>query len=570
MLKTIDVKTLVKMFKSGSDLIAKNYEYMNELNVFPVPDGDTGTNLKITTKNSIELTIQKIKEDTTLFEFGSIFSRQLLMNARGNSGVIFSQIIKGFFEPIKEDTTCIDPKLFIECIKTAKEKSYKSVINPIEGTILTIVRICSEKLENKEFTSINLLLKELIKISLNALKQTPDMLPSLKEANVVDSGGYGLCKFFEGLYIAIIEKGNPELEDSIVEEADVAMTHNKLNFIKTKERSEISEEGFGYCCEFIISLNFITVNNQKNKIPFNRDEFQKKVLKFSDSLVLVEDEDIIKIHLHSVDPYKFLQLGQKYGEFLKIKIENMTLQYLEMHPDLDGETLFKTDKLTSESKIIITAPSQEIGEYFIEKYNVSAFINTEKSGNPSTSEIISTIKSVNSENIILIVDDTNIILSAEQAIELIGKDYKVSLIKGKNIIEALFSCKSFSDKIDVNSNYKIMSKIIKKGSSASISTSIKSAKFKNVVVNKDDYIGIMNKEIIASDKELSSLTLKVIDKLFASFKLKKTSEFYLIYGKDVLMKTIRNIEKYVNEKYGVNCNIINGKQLIYNFFMGIK
>lgn len=570
MLKTIDAKTLIKLFGFGSELIAKNYEYMNELNVFPVPDGDTGTNLKITTKNAIQLTIQKITDDTTLFEFGTIFSRQLLMNARGNSGVIFSQIIKGFFEPIKDNINEITPDLFIDCLKAAKEKSYKSVINPIEGTILTIIRVCSEKLSNKKFESINTLLKELVKISSDTLKQTPEMLPSLKEANVVDSGGYGLCKFFEGLYFGISSKKDSEFDQQVEDEEINVAVQNKFNFIKNAARNDISEEGFGYCCEFIIGLDFITIDNQKNKLPWDKDDFEKKMLKFSDSIVLVFDTDIVKIHLHSIEPYKFLELGQKYGEFLKIKIENMTLQYLEMHPDLDNKSLFKTDVLPTNTKIIITAPSQTIGDFMMENYNVSAFINTEQSGNPSTNEIINIIKSVNSENIIFIIDDSNIILSAEQAIEFIGNKYHINLIKGKNIIESLFSCTAFNNNQDMNTNYKSMLKVIKKSHSAMISSSIKFGKFKNVVVNKDDYIGIINKEIMAADKNIDILTTKVIDKLFASYKSKKINEFYLIYGKNILVKSIRNIEKYVNEKYGINCNMIEGKQSVYNFFIGIK
>lgn len=570
MLKAIDVKTLIKIFGFGSELIAKNYEYMNELNVFPVPDGDTGTNLKITTQNAIQLTIQKVTGDTTLFEFGTIFSRQLLMNARGNSGVIFSQIIKGFFEPIKDNTKEIDPDLFIECLKAAKEKSYKSVIDPIEGTILTIIRVSSQKLSDKKFDSIDTLLKELVKISSSTLKETPEMLPSLKEANVVDSGGYGLCKFFEGLYLGISSKENSVISEQTIDDEDNVAVQNKFNFIKNAARNNISEEGFGYCCEFIIGLDFITVDNQRNKLPWDKNDFEKKMLKFSDSVVLVDDVDIVKIHLHSTEPYKFLQLGQKYGEFLKIKIENMTLQYLEMHPDLDNKSLFRTSELSTDTKIIMTVPSQTIGDYMKDNYNVSAFINTERSGNPSTNEIINIIKGVDSENIIFIIDDSNIILSAEQAIEFIGNKYHIDLIKGKNIIESLFSCISFNKQWDISSNYKSMLKMIKKSHSAMISSSIKFGKFKSVIVNKGDYIGIINKEIIAADKNIDSLVMKTIDKLFSSHKIKKINEFYLIYGKGTLIKSLRNIEKYVNEKYGINCNIIDGNQLVYNFFIGIK
>lgn len=255
------------MFEGGCKTILKNFEYMNELNVFPVPDGDTGSNLKITTNSTLDLVKQSVSSTTTLYELSKLISRQLLMNARGNSGVIFSQIFRGFFDPITEDTTEIDVKLFKECLIKAKEKAYKSISNPIEGTILTIIRVISEEVNKNEFSDLEELLKFVNTTGFEALKTTPDLLPSLKEAKVVDSGGYGLCKFFEGMYLVLT--GEEIVEDDLTnknEEITNISATSKVTFINNKERLEISEEGFGYCCEFIIELNFKTTENQAGKL----------------------------------------------------------------------------------------------------------------------------------------------------------------------------------------------------------------------------------------------------------------------------------------------------------------
>lgn len=571
-MKNIDATTLMNMFVSGTDLIAADFEYINELNVFPVPDGDTGTNLKITTKSAIEATMQKLSPNFTLFEFGSVYCRQLLMNARGNSGVIFSQIIRGFFESINESTKTIDSALFIKCIHTAKEKAYKSVSNPVEGTILTIVRLCDEHFVNKKFDDIQKFLKELIQVSLAALKQTPDMLPSLKEANVVDSGGYGLCKFFEGIYLATTDK-SPNKKKEIVDSEEKALNikgTSKVNFIQNASRLEISEEGFGYCCEFILQANFITTEDQKPKLKWNKTKFENELLEFGDSIILIVDEDIIKLHMHAVEPYKFLQAGQKYGEFLKIKIENMTQQYLDSHPEVNPKTLFKKNKLKNECAIVATVPSAEIAELYKSEFGILATINTAKSGNPSTNEIITQIKSVHSKNVIVVTDDSNIILSAEQAAELVKDKYNVSIVRGKNIIESFFACMDFSESKDLLANTKSMTKIVKKTFSALVSTSIKSAKFKNVIVEKGNHIGIINKEIVVADVNILPVVYFLINKLINGSFLKKISMVYVIYGKNTLVKDLRALEKYVNENFGIKCKLINGNQEIYNFYIGVQ
>lgn len=570
-MNSINAKVFLQIFEGGCRAISKNFEYMNELNVFPVPDGDTGTNMKITTSSALELVKSNVNSDTSLFDITKLLARQLLMNARGNSGVIFSQIFRGFFEPIDEQTTEIDCQLFIKCIKSAKEKAYKSISNPVEGTILTIIRMVDEDLDNNNnFTSVIDLLEHITKVSLSVLKKTPNMLPSLKEAKVVDSGGFGLCTFFEGMFQVISGKEKNEDEDikAVTTEIKDISTNSKTTFITNPSRFEISEEGFGYCCEFIIQLNFKTTENQKAKLKWVKSVFEKELLEIGDSLIIINDNEIVKIHMHSLTPYKVLEIGQKYGEFLKIKIENMTKQFLDNHPEISSKELFKKYRMTNEIRIVATVPTKEIAEYYANEFNIQNTIITEISGNPSTNDILTAIKNANSKNIIVITDDSNIILSAEQAALLYKDKGNVQIARCKNTMESIFACLTFDPNISISENIKEINKIIKKSNTGLLSTSVKTAKFNDVYVEKGNYIGIMDKKIVLAEKVSEVAAISLIKKM--KYKSRKAQMVYLVYGLDIPIREVRNIEKFVNESFGIKCKLILGNQKLYKYFIGIQ
>lgn len=571
-MKSIDGKTLIKMLENGCKLISDSCDYMNELNVFPVPDGDTGSNMKITSTSALDSTKAKLDENPTVHEIGVLFCRQLLMNARGNSGVIFSQIIRGFFEPIQESDKTIDVDLMIKCFIAGKEKAYKSISNPVEGTILTVIRFVSEKIVETKFSSIEDLLHKVVKVALDALSKTPDFLPSLKEAKVVDSGGYGLCKFLEGMYTQISKDSSDTKDDSEIKTAEQKIssisTSSKNMFIQNTNKYEISEEGFGYCCEFIIQTDFKVSEDQSKKLKFNKSEFEKELLSFGDSLVLVHDKEIVKVHMHSFEPYKFLQTGQKYGEFLKIKVDNMTLQFLENHPEISPKDLFKKFKLSDDIKIVATVPSKKVAEYYKNEFNISNTIITEDVGNPSTNDIMNQISATHSKNVIVITDDSNIVLSAEQAIELSDYKLNVTVCRGKNLMESYVACMAFNPNLSLKENQRAMDKQIRKISTGLISTSVKTAKFGSVFVEKNDVIGIFDKKIVLAEKSTEFAIISLINKL--KQKVKKPSIVYLIYGEGITLREVRNIEKYVNEKFGIKCRIIEGKQKLYQYYVGMQ
>ncbi|MDE6893829.1 MAG: DAK2 domain-containing protein [Malacoplasma sp.] len=570
-MKNLEKKVLISMFENGANEIAKNCEYINELNVFPVPDGDTGTNMKITAVSAVENLKKQINPDSSLYDVGKIFCRQLLMNARGNSGVIFSQIIRGFFQPVEENTKDLSIELILKCFVSAKEKAYKSISNPVEGTILTIIREISEQL--KEENDVETLFKNALKIGLDALKKTPDILPSLKEAKVVDSGGYGLCKFIEGMYNCLIDtSGKSEsLDNSEIEQqkesVDQISVTSKNTFIQGQSRNDIVEEGFGYCCEFIIQKDFITHEKQPEKLKFNLKKFEKELMLVGDSLVTVDDNDIVKVHIHSILPWMVFEIGQKYGEFLKIKADNMTLQYLENHPDISPEDLFSKFSLTDDPKIVATCPSKKIAEYLKTEFGIENVIITEETGNPSTNEIINQINKAKSKNILVLTDDSNIILSAEQAADFCKNRCEVVVLKSKNIVDVISACLVYNADKLISENIRAMNRAIRKQDTAVLSTSVKTSKFNGVHVEKGDFIGIYDKKIILSEKNREMAVKNLIRKLVE--KNKKAKTLYVIYGNGITIREIRNIEKFANENFGIKCKLIDGGQKLYQYYIGI-
>ncbi len=565
-MKSLNTKTILKMIEFGSNKISENFEYINDLNVFPVPDGDTGINMKTSIIGAYEMV--KNMDDITLFEFAKNFNRQLLMNARGNSGVIFSQIFRGFFDPIKEGQNELSFKELPDCFLAAKERSYKSVSSPIEGTILTLIRMLSEEIQAKKdtFNDVKEIFSYVEKRSFEIVEMTPDMLPSLKESGVVDSGAYGLAIFFQGMYEAIDNGNTNELVVQTKKIVKKTTPTKKVSFIDSPERQEIYEEGFGYCCEFICQLNYKLFPEQVKKSNFNMDSFEKELLSIGNSLVLVLNDDLVKVHIHTFEPYRMLEIGQKYGEFLKIKIENMTEQFFEKNSEVPRNELLKSMKLSDKTKIIVTVPTQKYGKFLKSEFGISTFINTEKTGNPSINDFINKIEEVKSKNIIIIIDDSNIILSAEQAIQLKSNNINFLLIKARNPLEMMSALMSLEIEADFKTNLRYMNKAIQSSKIGMISTSVKTLKTKKGLhVQKGNYIGIENKEIISSNENIVEASINLIKKIIGKEKPKL---IYLLQGKDTNGNDISKIEKFINEQYGIKCKKILGEQKTFNLYFG--
>lgn len=569
---TISVKKLKDMFINGAKFVSNEYEYINELNVFPVPDGDTGTNLKITIDGACESV--KIIDHSDLFTLGKQFSRGLLMNARGNSGVIFSQIIKGFTSDFKEGQTEIDIEGLINAFALATKVAYESMTTPIEGTILTVIRETSEslkQLDNKKITNIQSLFEIICKNAKVSLQKTPEILPDLKEAGVVDSGGYGLCCFLNGMN-ACLNQTSEIISQKTHTKEEHAEGHivDKKSFI---ENLRDKNEGFGYCTEFIMILKSKVTLEQKNKDDFDLSYFEKIMNKLGDSLAVVVDDNIVKLHIHTTRPYSVLEEASAFGEFSKIKIENMTLQFLQNNPgstlESINETKYKVKRnLSKKVKIIATVPSNEIATIFNDTFNIENLIITDINGNPSISDFYKIINLTNSSNIIVIVDDSNIVLAAKEAIKLTSKLIKITLLKADDIGASYLACCEYDQGLDFRKNITNLSDMLEHCSSAKISYSIKNTELHGVKIKKGEFIGIFKHKILISSRSMQSTCKKVIDYIVRDVKHPKYA--YVFYNKNVRSEDLKFVRKYLNEKHMLQVKILFGNQLLYPFFIAIK
>lgn len=564
----LNINTLIKMFEYGAQQVSKNFEYINKLNVFPVPDGDTGTNMKITITSGYE----SIKNDKfqDLNTLGKTFSRHILMNARGNSGVIFSQIIKGFTKSFKTNETELSINDLILCFNDAKEIAYKSVVQPIEGTILTVIRVISENL-NKNiniFNSIEEVFKMVIEVGKKTLDDTPNMLPELKQAGVVDSGGYGLIQFLIGMENALLGKENFIVPKDVPVNATKLMEDVEMN---------LEEDGHGYCTEFLLGLGLKVDDNQK-KNPYLEERFRKEISKYVDSMVLVSDldEKIVKLHVHTLTPDKILRVGSVYGEFIKIKIENMNLQVSDRKNNVKNELNKKGNifnivatKLTEEIKVVATAPSSILGEFIKENYYVTQYLDTQEYGNPSVGQFIELIKSCNSKNVIVVIDDKNILLAAQEAAKQLKKLIHCQIIVGRNFVESIAAISAFvPEEKNIHNNVKTMNNVMKNTASAVFSNSVKNIKYPHITVRKNDIIGIVGGKIMSSEKDMITSVLKIMNHLIR--KIKKPEILIIIYGSNVPIREVRQLETTISEKYGIYCESINGGQKVYPYLIGIQ
>jgi DAK2 domain fusion protein YloV len=558
---SINIKKFKEMLSTGCNYVSEEYEYINELNVFPVPDGDTGTNLKITLEGAMSSIQNTNFED--IFTLGKKFAFGVLMNARGNSGVIFSQILKGFVKEFPENSTEITITDLHKSFSNAKSLAYASVSTPVEGTILTVIRVIDEKLNKNvgKFQTITDFFKFVVDEGEIILAKTPEILPELKEVGVVDSGGYGLVKFLTGMYDALLNKVGQKTE---------LISKNVVNKQIVTSLND-NNEGFGYCCEFIMMLNSKVSVYQKNKLDFDLEDFKNKLSKIGDSMVVVKDENVVKVHIHSLTPYRVLEIGAKYGEFNKVKIENMTAQFIERNPGTTLESMSnmfkKSSELPNQTKIIATVPSSTFVTIFNEQLNIANVINTEITGNPSIQEFVNQIKKINSSKIIIIVDDSNIILAAQHAIDLMSKNISIELISSKDIISSYIACLSFDPIKSYDSNIKNMNSIIRHLDVGKVSISSKDVSYSHINIKKDDTIGIIGKKIVSNSKTPLPAIRSLIDHLAKNNK--KRRKAYICCGKGYDEIVLRNIQKYFEERYNVKTEIVFGNQPVYSYYFAL-
>lgn len=554
----IDGILLKQMIISGANNLYNNYPEVDALNVFPVPDGDTGTNMNLTISSGAKEIATR--NDASVYDVAKAFSRGLLMGARGNSGVILSQIFRGFAKGLKGkiEATAQD---ISDALLMGKEVAYKAVMRPVEGTILTVIRESSQALADSVYPDMPLdeALDILLKEARESLKRTPNLLPVLKEAGVVDSGGAGLCKIIEGFDLAlhnqIVEKNMPDVvSDSVVEP------------IIGNVQASLEHKEFGYCTEFILKLPEDPIKaKKKNFVP---SRFSGVLNSHGNSIVMVHDDDLIKVHIHTLNPGNILTYAQQFGEFVKIKVENMSEQHTHL---IEEDAKAKEDEIKKQPKKPFGLISVGAGKGIVDLFkdlNCDYIVSGGQTMNPSTEDFIKAIKSINAEQIFILPNNSNIIMAATQACDVMNEEVKCTVIPTKTIPQGLVSAMMYNPESDYDTNYNDMMESLSSVKSGQVTFAVKDTSFEGMEIHKDDFIGICDKKILATEKDKIKCALKLINTMIDE----DSSIITIITGEDVTEAERDALKELVQAKVGdmVDVDVKVGLQPVYSFIIGIE
>ena len=555
-INTINAALFAKMFLAGAKNLESKKEWINELNVFPVPDGDTGTNMTMTIMAAAKEVAAL--EDPTMEVLAKAISSGSLRGARGNSGVILSQLFRGFTKGIKKYEE-IDVAILAAAFQKAVETAYKAVMKPKEGTILTVAKGAADKALELAENDISLddFLKQVIEEADAVLAKTPEMLPVLKEAGVVDSGGQGLVQVLKGAYDAFLGK---EI-DYTVEPAE----STKKAPAQEKEATAQAEIRFGYCTEFIIML-------EKEYTPQTEQEFKGFLESIGDSIVVVSDEDVVKVHVHTNDPGKAISRALTYGSLTRIKIDNMREEHQEKLIK-DAAKVAEQQKFEEEERKKMVPPKpvgfisigEGIGEIFRE-LGVDYLIEGGQTMNPSTEDMLRAIEEVNAETIYILPNNKNIILAANQA-KLLTKDKEVIVIPTKTVPQGITAVVTYSAEASVEENTEAMSEEIKNVKTGQITYAVRDTHIDDKEIHEGDIMGIGDHEILAVGKEIQDVTLETIALMDAD----DAELITVYYGEDTKAEDAEKLEQALTEKYpSCDVEVYAGGQPIYYYVVSVE
>lgn len=549
--KTINVEMLAKMFLAGAGNIEAKKEFINELNVFPVPDGDTGTNMSLT----IMAAAKEVSalEKLNMKDLAKAISSGSLRGARGNSGVILSQLFRGFTKAIKEVKE-IDCLILANALDKAKETAYKAVMKPKEGTILTVARGIADKGWElaEETDDLEVFIPEIIKHAEHVLSKTPDMLPVLKEAGVVDSGGQGLLEVLKGAYDAFLGK-----------EIDYSAIASSTGAAVTKVSAEAATEiKFGYCTEFIIMA-------EREFTEEDEKTFKAYLESIGDSIVCVADDEIVKVHVHTNDPGLAIQKALTYGKLSRMKIDNMREEHEEKlirdAQKLAKEQKEKKKEAQKEFGFIAVSIGEGLNEIFKE-LGVDYIIEGGQTMNPSTDDMLNAIDEVNAKHVFIFPNNKNITLAANQAKSLV-KDKEVIVIPTKTVPQGITAIINFVPDLSAEENEEVMLEEIKNVKTGQVTYAVRDTHIDDKEIHKDDIMGIGDSGIIAVGTDIAATTKEMLETL-----VDEDSELISIYyGADVSEEDAEKLTAEIEEKYpSVDVDTHFGGQPIYYYVLAVE
>jgi len=518
-----------QMIVAGAQSLERSVAAVNALNVFPVPDGDTGTNMDLTFKSGI--TELQSKQNHHIGIAAEVFSKGLLLGARGNSGVILSQLFRGFAQSI-HNLEQINTQQFAAAIQSGVSLAYKAVMKPVEGTILTVAKEIAQHAVKKAIHTDDfaMLLQEMLQIGKQTLALTPELLPILKQVGVVDAGGEGLLIIYTG-FIHFFTGIETAYADSAVVNAQAKLTHESIEY--------------GYCTEFFIKLH----NDQIS--CFKETVFRRYLVKYGDSVMVVSDGSLIKIHIHTENPHKVMRYAMKYGQLLNVHIENMREQHLQLMAKSNG---------------IVAVCSGAGVEAIFYSLGVDKVVGGGQTMNPSTEEIVQATKQVNAKNIFILPNHANVILAAEQASSLFN-DRNLIVIPSKTIPQGIAAMLAFQVEGDTERNKHRMSNALANVESGLVTYAVRDTNMGDFQIKQGDFIGIHNEKIVAADPDVIIVLLSLI-------------KFMLVNGGDIMTiivgqeakpeQTEQMISHIRNEYAAIELEVHHGGQPVYPYIFSVE
>ena len=544
-----------EMVQAGATRLNKQAEYVNSLNVFPVPDGDTGTNMGMTIENGAKEVSDR--SASTVGEAAGIFAKGLLMGARGNSGVITSQLFRGFSQSVK-DKEELDGATLAAAFQSGVEVAYKAVMKPVEGTILTVSRgaaIGAKKKAESTNDAVEVM-RAALEGAKTALAKTPDMLPVLKEVGVVDSGGQGLVFIYEGFLSAL----TGEFIASEEFQATPATMSEMINAEHHKSvAGHVATEDikFGYCTEIMVALK----QGPTYVKDFDYDEFRNYLNNLGDSLLVVNDDEIVKVHVHTEDPGLVMQEGLKYGSLVKVKVDNMRNQH---EAQVEKEERQAKPVEEKEYAIIAVVAGEGLADIF-KAQGVDYIISGGQTMNPSTEDFVKAVEELNARNIIILPNNKNILMAAQSAAEVI--DQPAAVVETKTIPQGLTSLLAFDESKSIEENYERMSASLGDVVSGSVTTAVRDTTIDGLEIHENDNLGMVDGKIVVSNPDM----MEALEETFAHM-LDEDSEIVTIYvGEDGSEELANELAQALAEKYeDVEVEIHQGGQPVYPYLFSVE
>lgn len=550
-----------KMILTSSDRLNKNAEFINSLNVFPVPDGDTGTNMSLSFASG-----SKYVSESTSANVGDLaqaLAKGLLMGARGNSGVILSQVFRGFAKSVSNKKE-LTPQDLAQALQGGVETAYKAVMKPQEGTILTVARKSAEAAKKvaKDGGDIVAVMKDTYEAAEAALKTTPDLLPVLKEVGVVDSGGQGLTFVYQGFYDALsgnvrddeVHKPSPVEMDEMVSAEHHKSAQGKLNTEDIK---------YGYCTEIMVRLGAGRLVEKK----FDYDEFRGYLAEIGDSLLVIADDEVVKVHVHTEHPGMVLSYGQKFGSLIKVKVDNMRLQHetiLEKDEEEEREEEISENEISGDYGIIAIASGEGVAEIF-KNLGATYVLSGGQTMNPSTQDIVDAIAKTKKDKVIILPNNKNIFLAADQAAEVCDVDAVV--VPSKTIAQGMAAMLGFSKDADLEENKEAMTDELDTVISGQVTIAVRDTTIEGREIKKDDYMGIVDGNIVVINPDRKEAAIEMVRAM-----LDEDSEVVtIIYGEDGNKEEAEAIETAVSElDEDLEIEIHEGNQPVYPYLISVE